>query len=105
MVANKQEIAQALNASIKELRQGIDTHCGLVAALIDSGLKGRNPNPVIHKCPESGREARLKSAIKEAIDVIEQSRRAFKSKRLEALRKKLIQVLVDLNEIRQRSDT
>lgn len=35
----------------------------------------------------------MKEALLEAIHVLEESRKAFKSKRLEALRKKLIQVL------------
>jgi hypothetical protein len=46
-------------------------------------------------CAGRNREARLSAAIKEAIDVIEESRKAFKSKRLEALRKKLTQVLIE----------
>ena len=43
----------------------------------------------------SANEGRLKEAIQEAIDVLEESRKAFKSKRLEALRKKLTQVLIE----------
>lgn len=35
----------------------------------------------------------MKEALLDAIQVLEESRKAFKSKRLEALRKKLIQVL------------
>jgi hypothetical protein len=46
-------------------------------------------------CPRRSRELMMKTAIKEAIDVLEESRKAFKSKRLEALRKKLTQVLID----------
>ena len=37
----------------------------------------------------------LKEAIREAIKVIEDSRKAFKSKKLEALRKKLTSVLIE----------
>jgi hypothetical protein len=36
-------------------------------------------------CPTPNREARLTAAIKEAIDVLEESRKAFKSKTLERL--------------------
>ena len=43
----------------------------------------------------SGREGRLKEVLKETIEVLEQTRKAFKSKRLEVLRKKLTQVLID----------
>ena len=97
MVAKKQELVNALSVSIKELQQGIDTHCCLVAALMDDGGSGHNIGSHIRICPERKREALLKSAIKEAIDVIEESRKAFKSKNLEALRKKLTQVLIDLD--------
>jgi hypothetical protein len=37
----------------------------------------------------------MKEAIKEAIDELEESRKAFKSKRLEVLRKKLTMVLMN----------
>ena len=43
------------------------------------------------------REQVLKEAIKKAIDELEESRKSFKSKRLELLRKKLTQVLLDVN--------
>ena len=41
-------------------------------------------------CP---RLARLTTAVQETIDVLEETRSAFKSKRLEAVRKRLINVL------------
>lgn len=97
MVVEKQELVSALSASIKELQQGIDAHCCLVASLMDDGVDNRNFKPFVDICHERKREAQLKSAIKEAIDVIEESRKAFKSKKLEALRKKLTHVLIDLN--------
>jgi hypothetical protein len=43
----------------------------------------------------SRNENKLKEAIKETIEVLEQTRKAFKSKRLELLRKRLTQVLID----------
>ena len=43
----------------------------------------------------STREATLKAAILEAIDELEESRKSFKSKRLEKLRKRLTQALLD----------
>jgi hypothetical protein len=97
MGLENQKIINALSASIKELQQGIDTHCCLVASLMKDGVDERNLKPLLELCPERTREVRLKSAIKEAIDVIEESRKAFKSKKLEALRKKLTQVLIDVN--------
>jgi hypothetical protein len=46
-------------------------------------------------CPIRSREACFKQAIEEAINVLEESRKAFKSKRLEVLRKKLTRVLIE----------
>ena len=43
-------------------------------------------------CP---RLARLTTAVQETIDVLEETRTAFKSKRLEAVRKRLINVLAE----------
>ncbi len=43
----------------------------------------------------SANEGRLKEAIQEAIEVLEKSRKAFKYKRLEVLRKRLTQVLIE----------
>jgi hypothetical protein len=45
--------------------------------------------------PNGSREKVYKAAIEEAINVIEESRKAFKSRRLEALRKRLTKVLID----------
>ncbi|MDY0042106.1 MAG: hypothetical protein RBS57_17480 [Desulforhabdus sp.] len=39
--------------------------------------------------------AKLREAVKEAIEILDESRKAFKSKRLETLRKRLTQVLAD----------
>jgi hypothetical protein len=95
MGVERKEIVSALNTSIKELQQGIDAHCCLVASLMDGDVDERNLRPMLDLCAGRNREARLSAAIKEAIDVIEESRKAFKSKRLEALRKKLTQVLIE----------
>lgn len=93
----KQEVVHALNTSIKDLQKSIDTHCCLVASLMEEGVDERNLKPLMDLCPGYNREVKLKIAIKEAIDIIEESRKAFKSKRLESLRKKLTQVLIDMN--------
>jgi hypothetical protein len=47
------------------------------------------------QCPVRDRENRLVAAIQNAIDVLEESKKSFKSKRLEGLRKDLIRVLID----------
>jgi hypothetical protein len=95
MPSDKQDLINALNISVKELQQGIDTHCCLVTAILEGQVDERNLRPLLDMCPRRSREPLMKEAIKEAIDVLEESRKAFKSKRLEALRKKLTQVLID----------
>ncbi len=93
----KQQIISALNASINELQLGLSTHCNLVASLVDEDADENDIRQLMAFCPEHRREIKFKAAIKEAIDVIEESRKAFKSKRLEHLRKKLTQVLIEEN--------
>jgi hypothetical protein len=95
MGIDKKDLIKALNSSIKDLQQGIDIHCGLVTAMLEGGVDERNLQPLLDLCPKRSREWLMKDAIKEAIDVLEESRKAFKSKKLEALRKKLTQVLID----------
>ena len=97
MSAQKQELINALTNSIKELQQGIDMHCCLVTSIVEDKLDERYLQPLLDKCPKRSRELRLEQAIKETIDILEESRKAFKSKRLEALRKNLIQVLIEQN--------
>jgi hypothetical protein len=94
MGLEKKEIIDALNTSVKELQQGIDTHCCLLASLKGEAVDGRNLGNLACLRPNGVREQAYKAAIEEAINVIEESRKAFKSKRLEALRKKLTKVLI-----------
>ncbi|MBN2124779.1 MAG: hypothetical protein JW821_10830 [Deltaproteobacteria bacterium] len=92
---DKTQVIRVLQSSVQKIKQGIDDHCCLVASILQEQLVETNLLPLLELCPDRSREYRLKSAIKEAIDVLEESRKAFKSKRLEALRKKLTQVLID----------
>jgi len=94
MKLDKKDIANAICTSVRELHQGIDTHCCLVASILGEDVNEHNLFPLLDFCPKRSRERCLEKAIKEAIDVIEESRKAFKSKTLEALRKKLTSVLV-----------
>jgi hypothetical protein len=95
MVADKDALLKALNDSVRELQKGIDTHCCLVTSILNEQVDERSIEPLLELCPSKSRELALKEAIKEAIDVLEQSRKAFKSKQLERLRKRLTQVLID----------
>lgn len=95
MVADRSALIQALNVSVKDLQQGIDRHCCLVASILENNVDARDLKPILEGCPWKARETALKNAIKDTIDALEESRKAFKSKQLELLRKKLTQVLID----------
>jgi hypothetical protein len=97
MGVDKRELIDALNTSVKALQQGIDSHCCLVSSILEGQADERTLKPLLDMCPKISRELLMRDAIKEAIDVLEESRKAFKSKRLEDLRKKLIQVLIDVD--------
>lgn len=62
-----------------------------------SSVKGGVYAPVLKECFSAcPYKQRLKETLLETIQVLEESRKAFKSKQLEALRKKLIEVLAEI---------
>ena len=91
---SKKDLILVIDKSAEELHEKIDMHRYLMATILkqrvnDGSIKGLSfPS-------YSSDERRLKEVLTEAIQVLEESRKAFKSKRLEALRKKLTQVLID----------
>ena len=91
----KKELTQAIHQSVQELHQAIDLYLCLVSAILkqppdEAGLKALRP-----LYSQMTREQRLQGAIQEAIGVLEESRKSFKSKRLEILRKNLTRVLIE----------
>jgi len=92
--ANKSALITAIDRSAEELHQKIDMHRYLMAAILEQKMDGGNIKQLsLTAC--SPDETRLKEALRETIEILEESRKAFKSKRLEALRKKLTQVLIE----------
>ena len=91
---NKKDIINMIDQSSEELHQKIDNHRSLISSILEEGISESVLKRVTGPFP-SGSDGKLKEAVKETIDVLEQTKKAFKSKRLEALRKKLIQVLID----------
>ncbi|GAH24210.1 unnamed protein product [marine sediment metagenome] len=89
----KGDLIKIIDKSAEELHQKIDMHRYLMATIIDKKVSEKRLNHVL--LPDSHCELRLKKAIKETIEVLENTRKAFKSKRLEALRKKLTGVLIE----------
>ena len=91
----REELFDTLRASAHMLRQGIEAHNGLIASLMQIETAEEARGSFVAVPGFHARESRMREAIKEAIVVLDESRRAFKSKRLEALRKRLTQVLID----------
>lgn len=85
-----------LNTSAKELQQRIDQHFDLMDRFLKNRADDVDPEIMLTHCPSRTREHVLKNAIQEAIETLEETRKAFKSKTLETLRKKLTKVLIDL---------
>ncbi len=92
--ANKRDLIRAIDKSAEELHQRIDMHCYLMNAILEHRVGDESIKGLILPS-HSYDQRKLKEAIKEAIEVLEQTRKAFKSRRLEVLRKKLTQVLIE----------
>ena len=91
---NKKNMINVIDKSAEELHLKIDMHCRLMTVMLEQRLGDGNLKELfLPSCYH--KESRLKEAVKETIDILEESRKAFKSKRLEALRKKLTHVLIE----------
>jgi hypothetical protein len=84
-------IRDALARSAEELQQRVNEHRRLLeqAAKEDGGAFEGCP---LLDCPH---RRKLRTMLVEVIEILEQTRRAFKSKQLETLRKKLLSVLAE----------
>ncbi|MEZ4528781.1 MAG: hypothetical protein R2941_22950 [Desulfobacterales bacterium] len=78
--------------SIHLLYQDMDRHRQVIGSILSGHTGDYDLKTQSFLC---SREHRLKRAIQEAVEVIEESRKSFKSKKLEGLRKHLMQVLME----------
>jgi hypothetical protein len=95
MDIQKKEIVSTLNSSVKDLQERMDLHCCLVSSILENQLDERHIQSFFDRCPKRSRETALEDAIKHAIDVLEDTKKAFKSKKLEHLRKDLTRALIE----------
>jgi CCR4-NOT transcriptional regulation complex NOT5 subunit len=93
MSGEKEKLIQSITDSVKELHRGIDMHHSMIASILGESVDEKDLR--VGLCHGHCREAVLRGAIKEAIETLEQTRKAFKSKKLELLRKRLTRVLID----------
>ncbi len=84
--------SEVLAASIKDIRMKIQEH----ERLFEHFNEGGESKMLDLQLVNYSSDERLKNVILEAIEILEDSRKAFKSKELEALRKKLIRVLAEV---------
>ena len=91
---NKKDLITVIDRSAQELHEKIDMHRYLMTTILEQRVSDGSIKQI--SLPSySADEGRLKEALQEAIEVLEESRKAFKSKRLEVLRKRLTQVLIE----------
>jgi len=83
----------AIQKSAEELQARVEEHRRLIAL----ALKGGDARLVQARCfhLDCPHKRRLRQVVLEAVRVIEDTRKAFKSKQLEALRKRLMKVLAE----------
>lgn len=76
---------------LQEIQGMLNEHGDLLNSVKEGG-----DNPLLRDCFSTcPYRQRLRETLLETIQVLEESRKAFKSKQLEALRKKLIEVLAE----------
>ncbi|MBI4776541.1 MAG: hypothetical protein HY788_20595 [Deltaproteobacteria bacterium] len=95
MEADRENLLNVINQSAEELQRGIDKYRCLVASLLQDCIDEKELKRIADFGASKSNEAKLREAVMEAIEVLEESRKAFKSKQLELLRKRLTQVLIE----------
>jgi hypothetical protein len=95
MEEGKKDLLDILKDNVQELQQGLNTHCCLINSLLEGQVDEGKLQGIRKQCLKCSREQKLEEAIKESIEVLEETRKSFKSKKLAELRKKLTQVLID----------
>ncbi len=81
-------MAEAIAASAAQLKKRIERHHNLIAAAFGS-------EDIDDRIKDFDDDKQLRQALYETIETLEETRKAFKSKRLETLRKKLMKVLME----------
>lgn len=84
-------MAETIAASAAQLKERIDHHHKLIAAAFGS----EDLDDTINDFADN---SQLRQALYETIETLDETRKAFKSKRLETLRKKLMKVLMETGQ-------
>jgi hypothetical protein len=83
---------EVLAKNVEDIQAMLENHGCLLSCLREGG-----DAPVLRQCILAcPYKQKLKDTLLETIHILEESRKAFKSKQLEALRKMLVKVLVEI---------
>ncbi|MHC4479692.1 MAG: hypothetical protein ACYS1C_01785 [Planctomycetota bacterium] len=83
----------AIEKSVEKLKACLEQHRRLLRSL----MQNEEDDVALLRCPELAcpHERMLRRTLLEAIEVLEQTRKSFKSRQLEQLRKQLMRVLAE----------
>ena len=87
MTEDRGQMAETIAASAARLKERVDVHHKLIAAAFGA-------EDTDDRIKDFYDTSQLRQALYETIETLEETRKAFKSKRLETLRKKLMKVLM-----------
>ena len=90
----KKSLIEIIDRSISDLHNRVEMHCHILKTVIEKKINRTEicPDCIFSDCPY---KKRLREVLIETIKVLEDTKQAFKSKRLEVLRKWLMQVLAE----------
>ncbi len=88
----KNSLIEIIDRSTSDLHNRVDMQRHILKTVIEKKINRAEicPDCIFSDCPY---KKRLKEVLTETIGVLEDTKKAFKSKRLELLRKRLMQVL------------
>ncbi|MFH1336151.1 MAG: hypothetical protein ABII96_06505 [Candidatus Zixiibacteriota bacterium] len=91
---NKTNLVKIIDKSTEDLHNRIDMQRHILTTIIEKKIKMSEicPDCIFLDCPY---KKKLREVLTETIEELEETRKAFKSKRLEVIRKRLMQVLAE----------
>jgi hypothetical protein len=95
-IMDEHSVINSLNTRIAELHKKVDDQGHILAKLTSLRTKIEIDGQSCYLC-DYHREKHLENMIREAILVLERSKRSFRSKQLELLRERLIESLLDVD--------
>jgi hypothetical protein len=95
MNQRRQDLLTTINRRMAVLQQEIDRCRGLIESVLAEDMNASALMDVQARLSLDHDDLALKRLVREAIEVLDESRKAFKSKKLEMLRKRLTEALAE----------